>query len=174
MPIEMQKNEMKLLLYCLIICLITGLSVAWWVSSQQKKIAVVDAVKLFNGYEMKKELEGIDKVKLQAESKEIDSIGNALQMEKAKASDADLIKKLEYGYSYMRNKLEKDYEQSNHELNEKVWKRLNPLLTEFGKKNGLHLIIGANGMGSVLYNDDHYDLTNEAIKFINQQYAKGN
>src|SRR5579872_4109613 len=163
----MQKNERRLLLYCLAMCIVTGVVVTWLINSQQKRIAVVDAVKLFDGYNMKNELEELAKRQLQAESKQIDSIGNALEMAKGMHTDEEGIKRLSYSYDYMKAKLQKDYEQSNHDINEKVWKRLNPLLQDYGKKKHLHLIIGANGMSSVLYNDDYFDLTNEVIKYVN-------
>ena len=155
-------------------CLLTGATIIWWLSSQQKKIAVVDAVKLFDSYNMKNELEGIAKRQLQAESKEVDSMRNVVQMAQAVNGNEDEVKKFTMGYNYMKSRLESDYTQSNRDINEKVWKRLNPLLDEYGKKNHLHLMIGANGMGSVLYNDDYYDLTNDVIKFANKKYEEGN
>jgi len=155
-------------------CVITGLIVFRLAEGHERKIAVVDAVKLFDAYNMKTELEDIAKAQLLAESKQLDSISNALQMVKAMKAGEEDAKRLEYSYSYMKSKLDKDYAQSNRDINEKIWKRLNPLLDEYGKKSGLHLIIGANGMGSVLYNDAFYDRTNEVIKFVNKRYAEGN
>lgn len=45
----------------------------------------------------------------------------------------------------------------------RLWKSM-------AKKRHLHLIIGANGMGSVLYNDDYYDMTNDLINYANKEY----
>ena len=170
----MQKLNIKTILFSALLCVICGMIAFFVALNQQKKIGVVDAVKLFDQYNMKIELEGIAKTKLLSESKQVDSVGNALRMSTVVNDSGGKAKRLEYAYTYLKKKFEDDYAQSNRDINEKVWKRLNPLLDEFGKKKGLHLIIGANGMGSVLYNDSYYDQTNEAIKFINEKYSEGN
>lgn len=170
----MSKSERRILLYCLSMCLATCGSIFYWLSRQEKKIAVVDAVKLFDSYGMKADLEAIAKKELLAESKKLDSADKALQMARAMNVSEEELKKMAYGYNFLKNDLERHYTESNHDINEKVWKRLNPLLDEFGRKNKLHVIIGANGMGSVLYNDAFYDRTNEAIIFVNGKYAEGN
>lgn len=170
----MERRQSKVLLYCLLMCIASSCVVYYLLGRQQKKIAVIDAVKLVNGYNMKKELEEMDKVRLQAESKQLDSIANFLRMAKAVNTNDEEVKKIAYQYDYMKTKLDNDYTQSNRDINEQVWKRLNPALDEYGKKKGFHLIIGANGMGSVLYTDNYYDVTDEAIKYVNEKYAQGN
>lgn len=166
-------NQTRILFYCLLMCLISSGTVYWLLSRQNKKIAVVDAVRLFDGFNLKKELEQQDKVKLLSMSKQVDSIGNLLQMAQATKNE-DQIKKMGYAYSYEKQSLQDAYAQSNKDIDQQVWKRLNPILDQFGKSRKLHVILGANGMGSILYNDDYYDLTNEAIKYANKKYEDGN
>ncbi len=154
-------------------CALTGTSIYLLLKNDNKKIGVVDAVRLFDQYNMKKELEDKAKVKLQLMGKQMDSVENLLNMAKAVKNEEE-IKKMSYAYSYVRGSVENEYKQSNKEINEQVWKRLNSAIDAYGKSKGLHLIIGANGMGSVLFNDDYYDLTSEAIKFVNNKYEEGN
>lgn len=172
----MQKNERMVLLYCLLMCLTTGTVLYLMNEKKEKKIAVVDAVRLFNDFNMKTELENLSKMELIAEGKKLDSIDKMLQLAKAvdNTETEGNTRNLAYSYNNLKNKLDEDYRQSNRDINEKVWKRLNPLLIEYGKQEGLHLIIGANGMGTVLYNDAFYDKTSEVIKFVNRKYAEGN
>lgn len=170
----MERKELKLLMYCLIMCVTTGAILYKVLNTNKTKIAVVDAVKLFDNYNMKKELEELEKVRLRQESKRLDSLGNACQIAKAISNNEYAIQKLESVQKYAQASIEKEYAQSNQDINEKVWKRLNPLMEEYGKKRGLHLIIGANGMGSVLYNDDYFDLTNDVIGYVNSRYVQGN
>lgn len=158
---------------CLLICMATVGVVIYVERSERKKTAVVDAIKLFDQFNMKKELEETAKVKLQAISKQVDSVTNLLQMAKATRNE-DEIKKLQYVLEYMNSVMENAYKESNTDINAQVWKRLNPIIDQYGKANGLHLIIGANGMGSVLYQDDYYDLTADLIKFANKTYEQGN
>lgn len=153
-------------------CVISSSTVYWIVQQQEKKIAVIDAIRLFDQFDMKKELEGKSKLKLQDIARRVDSIKNILNMAQV-SKDIDQERQLAISYKYTSAELEASYAESNKDINEQVWKRLNAFLTEYGKDKKLHLIIGANGMGSVLYNDSFYDLTDDAIKFANKKYSTG-
>jgi outer membrane protein len=166
-------SSAKVLFFSFLMCVATGLTVYFILTSQNKKIAVVDAVKLFDQFNMKKELENKAKTKLQAISRQGDSLSNQLQLAKASQNEEE-IKKMTYACNYIKATLEEQYKQTNHDINEQVWKRLNPQLDAYGKAKGLHLIVGANGMGSVLYNDAYYDLTDDVVKFVNKKYEEGN
>lgn len=132
---------------------------------------MVDAVKLFNDFKMKKELETDSKKVLEIISKKIDSVENEIKL--IGLNDGEKKRMLIQHYNFYRNKYDEEYKQSNQTINEEVWKRLNPLLDEYGKKNNFNLIIGANGMGSVLYNDDYYNITESVINYVNNKYDKG-
>lgn len=84
------------------------------------------------------------------------------------------LEQLYKAFSQAQGNLEQEYQQSNQTINEQVWKRLNPLVDAYGKEQGLRLIIGANGMGSVLYNDAYYDRTKEVTAYVNKKYEEGN
>ncbi len=165
-------KEIRILLICFLMCLVTGISLNMIFEKKQKKIGVVDAVRLFDKFNMKTEMEAKAKVKLQLLNGQVDSIGNQLNLAKATQDEA-ATKKLAYAYDYIRSELDKEYTRSNREINEQVWKRLNPAVEAFGKQEKLHVIIGANGMGSVLYNDDYYDLTDKLIEYVNKKYEEG-
>lgn len=169
----MTRPHFTIITYCIVISVITGFIVYQLTESRYKKIAVADAVQLFNQYDMKKEMEQKEKARLQIISTQVDSIGNKLRMAQAMKNDTSL-KNLAQAYSYLKARLQNEYNQSNEEINEQVWKRLNPVLEEYGKKKKYHLIIGANGMGTVLYNDDYYDVTKELIQYANKRYQEGN
>lgn len=164
---------MKVFIGCLLMCLVTGGAVYWLSVKDNKRIAVVDAIKLFNSYDMKKELENQAKGKLEMASKQLDSISNKLQLAQAE-KNKDEMTKLYSTYAFMKQRFQEQYAKSNQDINEQVWKRLNAAVDDYGKKKGFHLIIGANGMGSVLYNDDYYDMTSDVIKYVNKRYEEGN
>lgn len=169
----MQKKDLRLLVYCFLMCLFTGVTVYWLGKMRSKKTGVVDVVRLFDEYNMKKELEAKAKVKLQTIENEIDTVSNKLKMAHA-MNDSQQEKRLYGSYTYLKSNMQDEYRQTNQEINTEVWKRLNPIVEEYGKKMHLHLIIGANGMGSVLYNDDYYDMTDDLIKYVNKKYEAGN
>lgn len=55
-------------------------------------------------------------------------------------------------------------------LNAIIWKRLNPLIQEYGKENKYKMIFGANGTGNLLYSDSSLDISNSLIIYINKKY----
>jgi Skp family chaperone for outer membrane proteins len=166
-------KEIRILLICLLMCACTGAITYVLLKRQSKKMAVADAVKLFDQFNMKKEMEAAAKMRLDRLNGQADSVNSQLQVARA-AHDEDAIKRLTYAYSYFRSEFDREYTQSNRDINEQVWKRLNPSVEEFGKGKALHVIIGANGMGSVLYNDDYYDVTDELINYVNSRYEGKN
>lgn len=142
---------------------------------QEKKIAVVDAVKLFNEYKMKTELEAKVSQRLQYIGHVTDSLKNLLQAQSKDASvSKEDLQKVYAQYMQVQNQFDAEYQETNSQINEQVWKRLNPLIDEYSKEQGLRMVIGANGMGTVLYNDDYYDHTASLIKYVNEKYEKGN
>lgn len=162
-------QQRRFLLYALLISVAVSFTVFYVMGKQDKKIAVVDAIRLFNEYNMKKDLEKQVEGKLEFLGKQLDSLDKLMQ-EQAYLKNKEGDEQLFNNYGIARQRLDKEYSESNRLINEMVWKRLNPLVDEYGKKHGLHLIIGANGMGSVLYNDSYYDLTDELIKHVNKNY----
>ncbi len=169
----MKVNLIRIVMISCFFSCLGSVSVYLLLRSNDKKIAVVDAVRLFNAYNMKKELEQKEKSKLQFMGKQLDSLSNMVNVAKASKNDVEIKRSL-YAEAYVKDAIEKEYTDGNKSINEQVWKRLNPAIDEYGKQKGLRLIIGANGMGSVLYNDDYYDLTEDAIKYINKKYEEGN
>lgn len=139
--------------------------------NQQQKVAVVDAVKLFNAYHLKMEMEKEAEQGLKFYAQKLDSLSKLIQSKNSEnVKDPDLIR----AYQYTKELLDTEYSKSNQVINKAVWERLNPLVDEYGKEHQLHLIIGANGMGSVLYNDSYYDRTEAVINYVNKKYETGN
>lgn len=169
----MMNNTIRTILISLFFGCGAAVLTTYLINGRVKKIGVVDAVRLFDGYNMKKEMEDKAKGKLQTLGRQMDSVTNLYNMAKA-GKNEDEIKRLAYAANYMKASLEEEYKRSNQEINQQVWKRLNIAMDAYGKNKGIHLIIGANGMGTVLYNDDYYDLTTDAIKFVNSKYEEGN
>lgn len=161
----------KYLIACVLISVSTSLLYSYY--GKNEKIGVVDAVRLFNEYHMKIELEGKEKARLLYMSKQLDSLENNMKIAAATQNDAAL-KECSRQTDTKKREIEKEYESGNKGINELVWKRLNAVVQQFGQSKKLHLIIGANGMGTVLYNDSFYDLTEEAIAFANKKYEGGN
>ncbi|MES2701534.1 MAG: OmpH family outer membrane protein [Bacteroidota bacterium] len=167
-------RDVKIILLSVFISVAAGTGVCWYAGSNPKKIAVVDAVRLFNGFAMSREMEAQEKRRLEDLSARLDSISNVLKMAQGTRKSEGEIKQLAYGYKLMKERLENEYSESNRAINTAVWKRLNPLLAAYGKEKKLNIIIGANGMGSVLFVDEYCDITEDVNNYINKRYAEGN
>src|SRR5690606_26411546 len=102
---------------------------------------------------------------------QVDSIRSLVTVkQKAKGVAKEDLDNLQRQLQSAEEAFEQIYRQSNQSINEQVWRRLNPMIDAYGKAHHLRLIIGANGRGSVLYNQGYYDHTDELIHFINEQY----
>lgn len=171
----MDRSTIRQGLFTVVLCGITACTVIFINQRNNKKIAVVDAIKLVNSYKMKMELEAKSAGALKFLAHRADSIKqNLVAQSKIKDVPKDRLNELYTTFTNAQGELERLYQQSNQEINDQVWKRLNPLVDEYGRGNGYRLIIGANGMGSVLYNDEYYDRTKEVIDFVNKKYEEGN
>lgn len=57
-------------------------------------------------------------------------------------------------------------------LNAIIWKRLNPLIQEYGRAKKYKMILGANGSGTLLYSDSTLDISDDLIKYVNDEYNR--
>lgn len=170
----MNKQDLRNLLVTIFACGLTAAGILFYCHRSNKKIAVVDAIQLFNSFKMKQELESQSAGLLSGLGRKADSLKSDLTAKsKVEGFPKAELEKLYVQFREAQGQLEQTYQQTNQGINEEVWKRLNPLVDDFGKEGNYRLIIGANGMGSVLYNDDYYDRTKEVIDFVNKRYEEG-
>lgn len=165
----------KSYLFTIACCCITAAALLAYDRITNRKIAVVDAVKVFNSYKMKSEMETISARELKPLTHRADSLKQAFNAQRASRNLPDSsLERLYMSFRQADAAVNESFQKSNQAINEQVWKRLNPLIDEYARAEGLRLVIGANGMGSVLYNDDYYDKTQEVIDYVNKNYEDGN
>lgn len=133
----------------------------------ERKDVYADTIRLFNEYRFKVDLEKASQATLLGLKARLDSAEVMYKLHPADLSAQQQVLQ-------QQQILEQGYNTINKEINQKVWERLNPLIHRFGKEHNLDLIIGANGMGTVLYGTDKKDITEELIHYINERYEKGN
>ena len=165
----------RIIIAASLISLAVSTALYFLIAHDNKKIAVVDAIKLYNEFKMKKDLEGHNSGRLQELGLSADSLKRLLQAKSADESTArSEVQELYTDFMRAQQLFEGNLNDINAEINEQVWIRLNPLIDDYGREKQLRLIIGANGMGTVLYNDDYYDHTDAIIEYVNKRYEKGN
>lgn len=157
------------------ICLlvgIAGLGLGIWNYITIRRTAMVDVIKVLNSFSMKKDMEAGAEKDLLIISNRMDSLKGLLPQIQ-KSGNASSYQTAINQLNQWQEELQNLYAKSNETINTEVWKRLNPLIDEFAKGKNLQLLIGANGMGTVLYSNSSIDLTDELIVFVNSKYRKG-
>ncbi|MBS1586005.1 MAG: OmpH family outer membrane protein [Bacteroidetes bacterium] len=152
-----------------------ALLISAWNSFKIRKTGYVDTIRLFNEYKMKLDLEKKEDAVLLKIKSDADSLKNIHDMlMKAQGKDTMSIRHIEIQIAALSGNFNEEYTRSNKAINDEVWKRLNPEIDEFAKDKGLDLLIGANGMGTVLYGSKDKDMTSDLIRFVNEKYTNGN
>jgi outer membrane protein len=141
----------------------------------KKDIGFVDITKLVEAYQMKKDLEKLEESRLHEIKSISDSLGSVYGMAKKNpGANAVHLKTLEANIQSINIQFEAEYNQSNLDINQKVWGRLNQAINEYAGTRDMQLLVGADGKGTVLYGDIAVDHTDELIKFVNSKYQNGN
>ena len=167
-----------ILLFCSIAMLVAVAAIVLTLN-KTPSIGYVDNYKLFEGFNKKKELEKqFDAVK-QKQKEALDSLNVEIEMQKrrferSKGSEASEIRNgLELSltrYQKMLESFENGNARTSKDYNEQIWKEINAGVKEFGKKSGYDILLGTSGTGSLMYAGDKFEVTEGALKYINQKY----
>lgn len=134
------------------------------------KIVSADVLKVANEFKLKLDLEKDQKNELEQYKKIVDSLKNNFEyLYKQNKSEAEMKKAYEMAFD-AETEFNQILQALDEENNMKIWNRLNPLIDSFAIHKGYDLIIGANGMGTVLYMSGHVDVTDELLEYVNNQY----
>lgn len=144
----------------------------WFYYNQKEnrtEYAYVDNIKLFNGFNMTKDLNQINNGKINAQKKKLDSLYTIYNIFKEN-NKSDKLEGLENQLRNEDQQLKKMNERFSNDLGEQVWKRLNQYVEEYGVDKGYKIIFGTQGNGNVMYAETGIDITNEIINYANTNY----
>lgn len=169
------KNIRKAILY--IICIIfIGVSLFMYMYTQ-KKIAYIDNVYLFEHSKIKSDL--YEKLKKDQQVREsiLDTIKNNIILVENKLTNdrenKELLKQYVISketFLQKKQKFSEELETLNRETDNKIWQKINQKIIDFGKEKNYTYILGANGQGSIMYAKETEDITEDVMKFINDDY----
>ena len=152
---------------CLLVLLSLGLQGYQYYN--QEKVVFVSVAKVFNGFEMKKELEADYEAVNDQRKFILDSLKVHFNQRLEMDDDATLdILKREILFKEQQF-AESDrilVEQSNGE----ILTQLNIYMKEFGESRSYYLILGAQGSGSLIYAKPDKNITQEMLKYVNDRY----
>lgn len=138
--------------------------VLWQITGKSKSTVVyVDSIKLFNAYQFKKDRYNNIEQSFGHKMAVMDSLE---QLAVAGNLSPEHINNFESD----RETLSREIAASKSETDQAIWEQLNQVIKKFGDQEQYELIIGANGMGTVLYGKVDKDITDAVIKYANGDY----
>lgn len=166
----------KIILGLGIISLI-ALSLFIYHTSFATKVAYIDIPKVFNKFEMKKELQEKYKKVESGRKRILDSLAFNLQLLSKKLQDNQTNKELMYEFDVKRedyfkrkNQLEQDNIALSNQYDKQILEQMTQYIVDYGKKNKYDIIMGADGNGVLMYAHEKLDKSEEISAFINNKY----
>lgn len=168
------KNKFKLLvlLNAVVLISIIVFETVNYFNNSRLDIVYVDNIKLFNGFNMTKDLKGLEEKKINTYTKQLDSLYAVLQTLQNK--DDSLFQNLQQQIAYKSKAFQEMKDNYSLVLSNKVWDRLNDYITEYAQGNNLKLVLGTNGKGNIMYGEESIDITSQIIEFSNKKYEGNN
>lgn len=132
----------------------------------KEEVVYVDNVKLFDNFQMTKDLKNIGEKEFNSRKLVIDSLYLKVQGDLSQTEKESLMKLL------ISKREEFDYFNQTYATNEaeKIWKRIDSYVETFSEEKKYKIIIGSNSKRDVLYADKKIDATSELIEYINKKY----
>ena len=153
-------------------------------SCNQTKIAYINVEDLMKGYDATKALEEKLKAKQEEMTKELDSIGapfqlkvqeyyqNANKMSAQKRAETEQALQQEQQILQARQQQAGQVlQQENQTLSEALTKKVDSFVADYAKAKGIQLVFGTSGNGTVMYGDDKFNVTNDILDILNENYV---
>lgn len=141
------------------------------------KIAYVDIPKVFNAFEMKKELQEKYKKTEIIRKRVLDSLSLELQILSKKIRADEKNKDLVYEFDLKRedyfkrkNLIEQDNANLSAQYDKQILEQMSQYMLDYGKKHGYDLILGADGNGTLMYANEKMNISETITKYINDRY----
>jgi outer membrane protein len=162
------KNTTKALLICnaLLISALTVFLVLNYIQIQPKTV-YVDNIKLFDNFNMTKELKISGEKEFNLKKLNVDSLYAKLQLPEISSSEKKILMSQ---FVQQKEELEQFNQYFATEQSSKIWARIKSYSSEFSKENKYQLIIGSENKMNVLYADESIDITNDLLTYINKKY----
>jgi outer membrane protein len=152
-------------------------------SCNQTKIAYINVEDLMKGYDATKALEEKLKARQDEMAKELDSIGapfqlkvqeyyqNANKMSAQKRAETEQALQQEQQILQARQQQAgQALQQENQTLSEALTKKVDSFVADYAKAKGIQLVFGTSGNGTVMYGDDKFNVTNDILDILNENY----
>ena len=91
--------------------------------------------------------------------------------ERAEQAQMDLMIK-QQNLQKLQQEMTENAQREQMEINRKLYDAITNFLTEYNKAKGFQLILSTTLCGNVLFAQEGFDITNEVVSQLNEQYTK--
>lgn len=140
-----------------------------FLNQSNTEIVYVDNVRLFNGFNMSKDLGKLNNQKIQKQKKKLDSLYTVYTILREQ-KNSEKSEELESQLRIEDQELRKINEYFSKEVSQQVWNRLNQYIEEYGKAQGYQIILGTQGTGSIMFAQEGLEITESVLAYANNKY----
>jgi outer membrane protein len=171
-------NSKIVKVFIIILLLVVG-SLSIYSLWSRPKTGYISLQEVYNGFNMKIEMQKKYTVTVTARQKRLDSLQLELKsfaqiLDANKSNQAEAVKKFEVlrdQYLQQRQAMEEDNKNLTAQFDKEILTQLNQYVKDFGKENGYDYLFGNDGNGSLMFGSDKGDLSKQVIEYINKKYA---
>ncbi len=163
-------NRLTLVNTVLVLIIAVVAVISYLKFNTQKHIVYIDNMRLFNEFNMTKDIRTIEEAKISSRALEIDSLYSKLKSLSANEREDRFFKNLQQQIALKSKALQESQDNYIQNLNKNVWNRLNTYIKVYAQTNNYEIILGTSGNGNVMFAKETIDITNQIIKYVNYSY----
>lgn len=169
--------NLKSAMLSLLVVGVFALTVVTFIKNKPAKVVYVNMDELFNGFQMKKELENdflskTNQIQKQIETLRIKVAGFKEEVSRAVSTNyVDSLNSANAKLTELNIQFQENYAPLKDQYDSQIQNQLLNYMNEFGKANDYDLVITNLNGSTVLFGSDNVNVTTEALEFVNQRYA---
>jgi len=138
----------------------------------------MDTVKVYDSFELKKELgQKLIRVK-QARKKILDSLMLDLKIlskdieieSENKENKKKIFHVMRDQYLLKEQRFKEDNQVLTQRYNDQIWAQLNQYIKDYGERHNYQYIFGTTGQGTLMYAAKSYNVTDDILIYVNKRY----
>jgi outer membrane protein len=169
--------NLKSVLLSFLVVGVFALTAVTFIKNKPAKVVYVNMDELFNGFQMKKELENdfisrSNQIQKRIETLQIKITNFKEEVnQKISANYVDSLNRANTQLSELNRQFQEEYMPLKEQYDAQIQNQLLNYMKEFGKANDYDLVITNLNGSTVIFGSDDVNVTAEALEFVNQKYA---
>lgn len=139
-------------------------------STQNKKLAYVNSIELYDSFNGKKEMEKDFEKKIATLKIPLDSLELLVRQNKMLGVNSEKAQLLEHRYNMLYNEISEKERALRESYISEIWVQLNEFINDFGEKEGYNFILSAHSDSDLLYADKNLNITESLKEYVNKRY----